>query len=403
MPIWSFSRYKKVDKGSKFNGKLPTELWAMIIDFIVVPLRYPYLYCEPETFPQYEALFRNVDTSDKIPFLDDWKRIRAVCKQWKHFAGVNPCFFLQKQRWPKYSKPIIHQDTSIVFIYSKTNSRLSMECIAHLKENLTTLALGSSTPPYIDALDVLLEDPSMFPNLCCLSIHSSRTTRPFWKVIQDEFPNLISLTVRSDAYGSPGRYVLKNLEILSIPSLAGFELVCPSLKHLCYHSIQWTQAREFILRHAHQLQSFIGFIPVPPNREENVWSSVFPSLVMSGGSMRYGPPRGVPPPGHPLRHLRLTPKYTGWKSEDVMREIDAYGFPEIKSVHVNMNEMRYGTTDALRARCRRRGIRLVEIVDGKPPLIPPPRPMKDYIKTAFRFCTLPCWWPCLEFDARYYD
>ncbi|KAG8828323.1 hypothetical protein FRC18_009777 [Serendipita sp. 400] len=402
MPIWSPAwRHKSGSTGPNFNINLPTELWAMIIDLFLVGVRHSYLSCEPKTFPQYKELLWNVDTSDKIPILEDWKRVRTVCKEWKQRAGVKPFFFL-KGTWPNFSGLDIPISTSILSIHCMEDPRLSMGRIAHLRENLTTLALGFTTSAGTVATDILLENPSMFPNLRCLSVGSTRTKRSFWKVIQDEFPNLVSLTVRLNVYGEPGRYVLKKLEILSLLSLDGLQLVCPSLKHLHFGSTTSASVREFIVGHGHQLESFIGSIWPFLIRKEPVWSSIFLNLVMAGCSMRLGP-RAVPPPDHPLRHLRLTAGHNGWKPEEVMAEIDAYAFPEIESVHINMNEMKYGTANELRSQCRKRGIRLVKIVDGKPAVIPPPRPMKNYIKTAFRLCTLPCRWPCLEFDARYHD
>ncbi|KAG8773755.1 hypothetical protein FRC15_001828, partial [Serendipita sp. 397] len=75
MPIWSPAwRHKSGSTGPNFNINLPTELWAMIIDLFLVGVRHPYLSCEPKTFPQYKELLWNVDTSDKIPILEDWKR-----------------------------------------------------------------------------------------------------------------------------------------------------------------------------------------------------------------------------------------------------------------------------------------------------------------------------------------
>ncbi|KAG8827171.1 hypothetical protein FRC18_009923 [Serendipita sp. 400] len=368
----------------EFNGKIPTELWAMIIDFIVVPLRHPYLYCKPETFPQYDDLLWNVNTSDKIPFMEDWKRIRAVCKGWKYLAGPNPWFFFKERPWADY--PEIPQSTSIVFISSGVNEHLSMERIAHLKGNLTTLALGSHTYD-TNALDILFENPSTFPNLQCLSVYSTQTIRPFWQVLQDEFPNLISLTVRSYSRGTSVVCVLKKLEILSICSFGGFRLVCPSLKHLHIRSSRWYTESLLLKEHSQQLQSFMGLISPTLSRETNILSSVFPNLVLSGCSMMSE--RGVPPPGHPLRHLRLFPNDNEWKPKDVMAEIDAVGLPELESVHINMNHLVHGTADDLRARCRKRGIRLVEIVDGIRAAVLPPQPKKAFIKTEIRFRTLP--------------
>ncbi|KAG8849357.1 hypothetical protein FRB91_010025 [Serendipita sp. 411] len=389
MPAWSLVWHKK---GLSFNLKLPTELWAMIIDLVLVGVRHPFLFCEPETFPQYQTILWNVDTSNKIPFLEDWKRVRAVCEEWKQLAGVKPYVFL------KGLGPDIPNATSSVFIHCLENPALSMERITHLKENLTTLALGFSTPAGNDATDILLDNPSMFPNLKCLSVGSSRTKRPFWKVIEDKFPNLISLTVRLDVYGEPGRYVLKKLEILSIFSLEGFQLVCPSLKHLHLYAASSVAVHEFIMEHGHQLESFIGPIPRLIETRQDVWSSTFPNIVAFGCRMRMGPRRAVPPPYHPLRHLRLTSDHNSLRPEQVIAEIDAYGFPGLESVQLNLDDLRRGTANDLRTRCRKRGIRLVEIVDGRTAAVSPPRPIMASIGTAFFMCTLPCWWFCIDKD-----
>ncbi|KAG9053041.1 hypothetical protein FS842_008763 [Serendipita sp. 407] len=389
MPIWSSARQQKA---SKFSVYLPTELWAMIIDLIVIPLRHPYLYCEPETFPQYKELLWNINTSNKIPFLEDWKRVRAVCKEWKHLAGVKPHVFL------KGLGPDIHEATSSAFIHCLENPGLSMERIAHLRENLTTLALGSNTSAGTTATDILLENPSMFPNLRCLAVVSTRTKRPFWKVIQDEFPNLVSLTVRLNVYGDSGRYVLKKIEILSLLNLSGFQLVCPSLKHLHFHSISLVGTQQFITAHGHLLESFIVSFLGPMRRQEDVWSSIFPNLITFGCWMGQGPHRAVPPSDHPLRHLRLTSDHDSLRPEHVMAEIDAYGFPGLESVQINMNDMRRGTANDLRVQCRKRGIHLVEVVDGTTVEVSPPRPIMASIGMVVFRCNLPYWWLCWDRD-----
>ncbi|KAG8847934.1 hypothetical protein FRB91_011293 [Serendipita sp. 411] len=397
MPVWSSASHKK---GPELNLELPKELWGIIIDLIVIPLRHPYLYCEPETFPQYQTVLWNVDTSNKIPLLEDWKRVRVVCKEWKQLAGVKPCVFL------KEIGPNIHEATSSVFIHGMGSPGLSMERIAHLRENLTTLALGFNTSADTNATDIVLENPSVFPNLRCLSVGSTRTKRPFWKVIQDEFPNLVSLTIRLNVYGEPGRYVLKKIEILSLLLLDGFQLVCPSLKHLHFYSANSVAAHQFITAHGYLLRSFIVSFPGSIETQEDVWSSTFPNLVTFGCRMGKRSHRAVPPSDHPLRHLRLTSDHDSLRPEQVMDEIDAYGFPGLVSVQIRMNDMRQGTANDLKTQCRERGIRLVEIVDGttfvegRTAAVSPPRSMMTYIGTAFLLCTLPCWWPCIDKDSR---
>ncbi|KAG8846771.1 hypothetical protein FRB91_000479, partial [Serendipita sp. 411] len=265
--------------------------------------------------------------------------------------------------------------------------------IAHLRENLTTLALWRNTIPNVDAVDILLGDPSMFPNLRCLSVHSSRTKHPFWKVIQDRFPNLVSLFVRLDAYGAPGRYILKNIEILGIYTLAGFQLECPSLKHFHVSLAKSTAVRDFIMEHGHQLRSFVGVTPASIKAKTDVWHSTFPNLITYGCRIGTGL-RSDPPPDHPLRHLRFFANHNSLTPGQVMSEIDAYPFPGLESVHTVMNDLRHGTVNELRARCQKRGIRLEAVVDGTSVVVQPPRLKMDYIKSAFRMCTLPCWLPC---------
>ncbi|KAG8819749.1 hypothetical protein FRC19_009571, partial [Serendipita sp. 401] len=366
----------------------------MIIDLIVIPLRHPYLYCEPETFSQYATLLWKVDSPDKLPFLDDWKRVRAVCKVWKHLAGVKPCCFLKEEPCHDAPEPDVPKATSSVFIYSRANGPLAMKRIAHLKENLTTLALGLSTQWIADTLDILLDNPSMFPNLRCLSLWSNRTTRPFWKVIQDEFPNLVSLTVRYDVDGEPGVYVLRNLEILSIYMLDGFQLECPSLKHLHISYTTSVVAHQFIMEHGRQLESFIGELPGSIETKD-LWSSIFPNVVTFGCWMHIVHCRVFPPSDHPFRHLRLRADYNSLAPEQVLTEIDAYRFSGLESVQVKMSDMRQGTVNELRAGCRERGIRLTEIDDGTPFIEQQPRKAMDYIRMSFTSCTLLCLFPCL--------
>ncbi|KAG8781834.1 hypothetical protein FRC15_008031 [Serendipita sp. 397] len=47
----------------------------------------------------------------------------------------------------------------------------------------STLTSGFNLHSNIEAVNILLENPSIFPNLRCLSLYSSQTKWPFWKFL----------------------------------------------------------------------------------------------------------------------------------------------------------------------------------------------------------------------------
>ncbi|KAG8798839.1 hypothetical protein FRC17_007307, partial [Serendipita sp. 399] len=246
--------------------------------------RQPYLYCTPETFPQYHVLFRNVDNVNKILASNDWKSIRAVCHKWKALAGAKPYFFIGKPAWSGAPPPEIPLGISSVFVDSRANAIIALESIAHLGATLTTLAFGHSYGSDHEFINKFLDNSSSFPNLQCLSLHSTNTRKSFWKTMQTDFPKLVSLTVRSKAHGVPGRYILRNLEILEIDDWQGFQLVCPSLKHLSIRFNNSFTVHEFLVDHGHQLESFI-VDPYPPTMITNpkdFWFTTFPHVVTFG-------------------------------------------------------------------------------------------------------------------------
>ncbi|KAG8819747.1 hypothetical protein FRC19_009569 [Serendipita sp. 401] len=146
---------------------------------------------------------------------------------------------------------------------------------------------------------------------------------------------------------------------------------------------------DFIMKHGHQLESFIGFIPTLINTEKDVWSSTFPNLITFGSQMGMGPCRAVPSSDDPLRHLRLASDHNSPRTEQIIAEIDTYGFPGLVSVQIRMNDMRQGTSNDLRTQYWERGIGLVKIVDGTMVAVRPPRPKVNYVTKVFPLCILP--------------
>ncbi|KAG8821848.1 hypothetical protein FRC17_009716, partial [Serendipita sp. 399] len=252
---------------------------------------------------------------------------------------------------------------SSVIIYGSLNGAAALEHIAHLGGALTTLTYC----PYDHNDDAFatafVENAWNFPNLKCLRLSLVSATWPFWETIQNEFPNLVSLTlnVYYRVRGAPGRYVLRNLETLDIPNWEGFQLVCPSLKHLALGYSTSDAVCEFVIEHGHQLESLL--LPVWPKSiafPEDFWETICPNIVTFGKDINMTTPSC--PPDHPLRHLlllseeRLTP-------EIFMAKIGS--FPQIQSFHIREEDLIVGTIDQLKRRCQRKGIRLVEIVSGE--------------------------------------
>ncbi|KAG8754672.1 hypothetical protein FRC14_004847 [Serendipita sp. 396] len=143
------------------------------------------------------------------------------------------------------------------------------------------------------------------------------------------------------------------------------------------------------MKHGHQLESFIGSIPTLINTEKDVWSSTFPNFITFGSQMGMGPCRVVPSSDDSLRHLRLAPDHNSLKTEQIIVEIDTYGFPGLVSVQIRLNDMRQGTSNDLRTQYRERGIGLVEIVDGTMVAVRPPRPKMNYVTKVLPLCILP--------------
>ncbi|KAG8831035.1 hypothetical protein FRC17_003811 [Serendipita sp. 399] len=226
---------------------------------------------------------------------------------------------------------------SNVVMYNPLYGADAFEHIAHLGSTLTTLTY---CPYDAEFLDKLLDNSSTFPNLRCLCLSSANGRWTFWETIQNEFPNLVSLTVHAKARGAPGRYVLRSLEILDVDSWEGFQLVCPSLKHFALGYSNSIAVREFVIEHGHQLESFISptWLPRSSPTPEDFWSSICPNLVTFGKN----------------------------------------------TVHIRARNPSADDVKELKRKCQKKGIRLVEIVTGEVEKPQPPLMAKVLTKVIYR-------------------
>ncbi|KAG8821846.1 hypothetical protein FRC17_009714 [Serendipita sp. 399] len=329
-------------------------------------LRSPYLFCTPGTFPQYHTLFHHIHNTTKILSLNDWKSIRTVCWKWKILAGEKPYFFIY---WiGKSADAPVPKGASSVFMFNFLSPALALERIAHLGETLTTLVYHHYFGSNDGFINELMDNSSTLLNLKCLALSSTNTRKSFWKTLQEDFPNLVSLTILSKPNRGRGRYVLRRLEILDIHDWEGFQLVCPSLKHLAIKPGNSVEVYKFVVEHGHQLESFIA--PEWPPRFRVVpadfWSTTFPNIITLGR-----PATGRPincPSDHPLRHFLLTSVHQGTLLEHMLSEIDS--FPQIRSVHIQTKDLLVDVVNEFRRRCEEKGIQIVEIVNGEIECVP---------------------------------
>ncbi|KAG8809898.1 hypothetical protein FRC19_004919 [Serendipita sp. 401] len=380
-----------------FTETLPPELWGMVIDLVLDEIRNPYLYCSPKTFSQLQMRLFHTENLERDSILDDWKRARSVCRTWRRLAGPCPHFLIKETLPRKFQ---IREKPSSIFIGGSPKQKAIMERLIQdpsIGHKLTTLAFGLVLIHQTGAVDLLLDQSSIFPNLRCLAFADAASQQPFWRGIQDGFPKLVSLTVRRHRQSFGGLYTLDNLQLLDVEAWRGFQLSCPSLKHLCISGGSSLATEEFLHSHSHQLESFLSdsFSPSLSSCENSLqfWSA-FPNLELLG--MRAGLSRlQEPPAGHPLRYIQLSSFFESPRPDEVLPEIEPfrgitrlYLMPPIPGSRVGTL-----TVDDLRDTCLARGIEIVKL----------PR-VKQRATSTKRFywildvaicLTCPCWFPFL--------
>ncbi|KAG8798096.1 hypothetical protein FRC17_007564, partial [Serendipita sp. 399] len=349
-----------------YDVKLPLELWEIIFKLVLHEIRHPYSYCTPETYPRYQLRFRYWIGSRWDSPLKDWKAIRLVCRTWRYLAGPQPHVNFS-QVPPNFSLPDALKGVSSILLQLDTGTAeiILPALLQHpsISSNLTTIDLGSYA--YWPNSPLLLDNPKAFPNVRCLSLPGLVNVRSFWRALQDGYPQLVSLTIRYNIMpAGAGDYVFPNLEILNLYSWGYQRLSCPSLKHFAIR--MWsTSIAEFVTKHGHQLQSFVLDQRITSSL---IWSmpgdllrTTLPNLQMFGGEISSTLPS--PPPGHPLRHLRLFAQACSLDIHGVLKRLEP--FPEITHLHIQFSEFGSSTINDLREHCIKRKIKLVDVLNVK--------------------------------------
>ncbi|KAG8826491.1 hypothetical protein FRC18_010060 [Serendipita sp. 400] len=390
--LWSSlfpSQYLELHDPTYFSYEvLPPELWRIILDFILDEIRHPYLYCTPESFPQLQARLYYADMVEEDSKIDDWKKIRSVCRMWRELAGPRP--HCRLSHLSSIDSNMLRGTSSILFNKDLHETGL-FERIAHdstFSRNLTTIIFGDEHP--CEWVDLLFSDPSAFPNLRCLSLLSARSNLPFWEVIQIGFPQLTALTIRYFAPDQPRHYTLKNLEFLDVATMKPLRLSCPSLKHLSIRHGGTSAIMDFLTEHGPQLESISlqgAVLSTLMAQTDRLWS-VFPNVKMFGKQATVTLP--IPPLGHPLRHLRLFSRRNSLDADTIISGLNS--FPEVSYLHVQSDDLDSITMRGLREQCLRRGVEVVKVLGMRS--LPTSR-VTSFITMAALSITCPCWVPGL--------
>ncbi|KAG8817640.1 hypothetical protein FRC17_011138 [Serendipita sp. 399] len=349
----------------QINISLPTELWIIIINFVVDEARHPHLYCLPGTYPHFQARLFNVENPKADYVVETWKSIRAVCRTWKLLAGSSPLdhVLFGSKRNPGPSL----KDISAIFAHTMWESDEMMTRLVNEPHSVTTLALGGGLFSTPSAIIQLLDHHLLFPDLACLSI--SRTTtersklfpekgRSFWERLQNGFPRLVSLTIRQCSPEESGTFIFPNLQFLDMHAWTTFQLQCPSLKHLSVQNGCPPNVDNFLSQHGSRLQSlFLEWTDstMLSARPELLWT-MFPNMACFGSHCSFD---GLhPPPDHPLRHLRLfTNRYT--KAHSILSVLDSFTF--ITHLYITRQAMRDMSITELTEVCLGKGVQLVRV------------------------------------------
>ncbi|KAG8801440.1 hypothetical protein FRC17_006656, partial [Serendipita sp. 399] len=372
----------------KHDAGLPPELWIIILSFAVDEIQHPYWHCTPAKFPQYHVRF-DISVIEGIPEIRDWKNIRSVCKTWKQLVGPLPHFLAthNRSKSPKGSHVVTKTSSSAgQGRRGKQNFLRNVARDLSFSSNLTSVVIKSDYA--WGNIDGLLENPTSFPNLRSLSFLSTRTKLPFWKCIEEGYPQLVSLTIRYQVEDDTGSYCLKNLEILDIQYWSGFRLSCPSLKHCSLRGGVTDVMMEFLMAHGHQMESILfdhclNFEAA--NNLHDIWG-MFPNVRMLG-KQADGKPISKLPSGHPIIHIELFMQYRKISTEMVLKEVDPLA--TVRTIHLRAGALD-GTLDDLRRLFRERGIDIVEVPNPKRPS---PSRLPSLFKGLLLTVTCPFWFP----------
>ncbi|KAG8782879.1 hypothetical protein FRC15_006131 [Serendipita sp. 397] len=406
LSFWS-SQPRRDESVPPHNERLPPELWGIVINFVVDEIRHPYRYCTPATFPQYQARFFLAGRLEKDSTLDDWKSVRLVCRTWKELAGSQPHAKIRRQQLESTTGSLDEVSSIIVNFTATTQAEMRNFLLPPaISSTLTTIIFGPDYTQY--GVDILLDNPSAFRTVRCLSLPSAGFRRQFWQELQDGYPQIVSLTIRNFVGNGRGRYTFENLEILDVNAWGIFRLSCPSLKHFSCRYDCSEPVAEFLREHGHQLESFFWdsysvnpsemwlkeghsvnnsemWIRAPWASGKHVWK-LFPNLQTLGLEVKML--FSSPPPEHPLRGLRILSHYHSVTMGSVLQTIQS--FPGVTHIHVRPSDLHPDTMDDLRARCAERSVDVVDVVSAK---MAPKPPVPIFVMRAAVVFTCPCWFP----------
>ncbi|KAG8782880.1 hypothetical protein FRC20_011071 [Serendipita sp. 405] len=370
LSLWS-SRPQPSDPVFFRDERLSPELWGIVIDFVLDEIRHPYRYCTPTTFPHYQARFSLIDKQDKDSTLDDWKSIRLVCRTWRGLARSEPHINLRPVPSDRTKAEVLNGASSVIIRTGNTPQTKLRTLLLHTarSSNLTTVAFSSDC--HQDGAAILLNNPSEFPNVRCLSLLSTSGIRPFWQALQDGYPQLVSLAIRYYRGEEMGHYMFKYLESLDINLWTSFRLSCPSLKHFAFHYACTEPMVEFLKEHGHHLQSLFlnrQSLKALKTPEKDIWSW-FPNLQTLGRQIVT--PFPPPPPGHPLQNLRVLSYYRSLATGSVLEALRT--LPGVKCVYICPTDLDTESTDDLRVQCTERNVEVVDVIGyGKISILPLP-------------------------------
>ncbi|PVG02877.1 hypothetical protein CPB86DRAFT_822458 [Serendipita vermifera] len=285
----------------------PIEIWVVILDILLEPLKRPYLHCTADTVAIYQSRLYRLCNTD----LGIWFRVRSVCRTWMRIVDQCPHMTFRTKWDGRLSS--LDGVTSVFLDWSDAESALFFRQLKHLPDftsALTTLEFSDGWNIQKDESPVLflLEGELQLPRLRCLSLSASdrlsEGTR-IWDGIQRKFPNLVSLTLRNEII-QPETITLKRLEILDFWStqtssngVTSYNL--PGLKHLSIRGGKSPCINLFRTRGSQLESLFLHYKISSASFPSDFWS-IFPNIKTLGVAHV---PRKMdhPPPNHPLRNL----------------------------------------------------------------------------------------------------
>lgn len=370
---------------------LPPEIWLIIFEMIMEPTLAPYKYCTSDTFPRYrvdhapyaDAEYQQATVEQQSPrHTDAWLRLTLVCSTWANIIG--PCPHMQATGdiygWRRGIR-------SVAWCYSISQHLAPLKGLTqfpHAIDQLTSLYIknthhhnGSLHP-----LEPLVRYLPKLPALQYLRIDSERETSGTWAILEDRFPNLVSLSVLNCSVPLR-RVTFPRLEILSIRDDVAFKsdlplnLKLPRLKH-CAIKVPKLDTHQFFVDHGHQLESLTIVMNRQRFQDDSGFWELFPGLLTLETGYLMLKRLSPPPVDHPLRLLVLLDLANNWP-KDIIRSIIAK-FPNLQRVCVAESALTPPKHRSLRHLVTEHGITFTTHA-----LLLPPKSSKRGIRWAERY------------------